>query len=166
MKPITKEHYDKWEDAISVAFQHEQVILNRITYILEVWFAAFGAKLENWYFDNAGEGEVGNLCDNVNPDSIVNIYSECKPFPRKEMVILDKWGDEWGWESEIPLRWLFEDFEDEVNNGKKLFDEKELARKSKKKELSLAKKMKDEELIEKAKMKLSPEELAAIRRGL
>lgn len=165
-QPLAKDLLEKWELAMDEAGYLEHQIINRVTYIIEFWFQTFGAKVTNWYFDEAGEGMVGDLIDNLNPNSISNIYTDCKPHPKGDMVIIDKHGDEYIWESEIPIRWLFEDFEDEVTNGKKLFEEKELTRKSKKKELSLAKKAEDEKLIAEAKKKLSPQELAAIRRAL
>lgn len=98
------------------------------------------------------------------------IYVECSPEPKSndkyEMVIITKDGGEWAWDSSIPLRWLFEDCEEEIINGKTLYDAK---LKKKKEEAIVKKTLKkklDETLAVQAKAKLSKEELAALKRTL
>lgn len=164
--PITPQLVSEWEVARSKASELENQITERIDYILNVWFKTFGGSLKYWYFDGAGENEVGDLAKYMGDESIYGLFIECNPNSKNEMVIINKDGSEWGWESEIPTRWLFEDFENEIINGKKLYEERAANRKAKKKELTLAKKQEDATLIEEAKKKLSKKELAALRRSL
>jgi len=167
-EPIKQNTVKEWKRIRSEAGALEEDIEQRITYIIRFWFEAFGSKLDTWYFDEAGEGEVGDLSRHMNDDEIDSIYVEMKSHSNQigDEYIIDKFGHEYGWESSIPTRWLFENFEQEIIDGKKLYEEKEAARKLKQKEKSAQKKLKDKNLAEVAKSKLSKEELAALRREL
>lgn len=166
-EPITHNLVNEWQALKSKASALEDDIEQRIDYIIRFWFATFDAKLDTWYFVDANEGEVGNLSYHMNDEEISSIHVEMKSGNFKDdEYIIDKFGNEWGWESSIPTRWLFENFEQEIIGGKKLFEEKEIARKAKQKEKSAQKKLKDKALADAAKSKLSKEELAALRREL
>lgn len=150
--------------------KYEGQIIDRIDYILYFMFNLFGNNLETWYFDGAGEGQMGNLSDNMNNHSI-NIITECdrrrySDVIYKDIVIIDKDNKEWSYEGDLPKRWLFEDFEAELVEGKRKYEEVEAARKIKEKETRKAKKEKDQKLAEAAKSKLSKEELAALKRTI
>jgi len=165
-KPITRSLVMDWQEAHRKASKLEDAITERIDYVLKTWFEVFGAKLEYWYFDGADEGEIGDLYRYFNDDNIYGFYVEVKGCP-DEMVIIDKDGDEWGWESEIQTRWLFEEgFKEEIIQGKALYEKREKERQEAKKKSREAKKAKDDALAEAAKKKLSPEELAALKRTL
>jgi hypothetical protein len=166
VKPITRGLVSEWNIASAEVGKMENQIVDRIDYIIRTWFQVFDSKLDYWYFDGAEEGQVGDLKNHMDSYNISNIWTECKKDCSHEMVILDKNGDEYGWESAILTRWLFEDFEDEIINGKKLYLEKEIERKAKKKIASAQKKIEDTLLVEEAKKKLSKEELAALKRNL
>lgn len=170
IKPITKDLVDKWDDAVCTASQLEQEIINRVNYVISVWVSAFGGKLTNWWFSSADEGEMGHLADHMSKDSIYSIHIECKPQPKPNdeysMVIIDKDGSEYGWESEIPLRWLFEDCEDEIVKGKALYDQKLIKKKEAAALRRTLKKKLDTALAEQAKAKLTPEELQALKKVL
>lgn len=161
----------EWQETQRKASQLEDQIQKRITYILQVWFKAFGSKLETWYFNDAGEGEVGDLYRHFGDDSIHGFYVECKPRPKgndeyESMVIFNKDGYEYGWESEIPTRWLYEDFESEIIEGKKKYDEQLRL----KKEKAAAKRAKHtaetNKLADEALSKLSKTEIAALKKVL
>jgi len=157
----------QWEAARHEYKKLEDQILDRIDYILNTWFSIYGAKLEYWYFDGAAEGEVGDLHRFMNTDSIWSFYVETKNYPDNDMVFIDKDGDEYSWQSEIPTRWLYDDsFEEEIIKGKAEYERREEERLAKKKQKTANKKAQDEKLVEEAKKKLSKEELAALRRTL
>jgi hypothetical protein len=151
----------------------EDKITNRMTYVLQTLFATFGIKLGTWYFDDAPEGGLGDLWRHYHDDEIyvvTEVGSNCEKdrnlFNSVNMVIIDKFGEEWGFEGGLPTRWLFEDFEQELIDGKKKFEEAEEARKIKEKEDRSKRKEQDKALAQTAKAKLSKKELAALRRTL
>jgi hypothetical protein len=170
MKPLTKNQITQWEESLAVTSALESVIEDRIGYVIKVWVEAFGGKLTNWYFYGAGENEVGDLKDHMWTDSVHSLHIECNPNikcnDRHDMVILTKDGGEWAWDSSIPIRWLFEDCEEEIVKGKALYEEK-LKKKTEDAAIkkSLKKKL-DSALAEKAKAKLTPEELRALKKVL
>lgn len=136
---ITPKIVMDWEQATKKASALEEEIIDRIDYILHFWFAAFGAKLEYWYFDGADEGEAGPIKMNI--DSIWNFYVEVKNFPDNDMIFIDKDGDEYSWQSEIPTRWLYDDsFEEEITKGKAEYERREAERLAKKKQKAADKK--------------------------
>jgi hypothetical protein len=141
----------------------DEQIINRIHYIMVSVFNLFKKKDAYWYFYGAGEGEVGNLWSHYGSNEISIVADNC---PGEEMVIIDKFGDDWGFGDSIPTRWLFEDFEKELTEGKLKYEQKELDRKAKQKAMSAEKKQEDLELIKIAKKKLSKAELAALKRSL
>lgn len=167
-KVITKQLVEQWKTVSQQAGVFEDQIVNRIDYIVKTIFKTFDQKLEYWYFYGAGEGEVGTLRINDDYFSVITELgrNRNRDYDSQQMVILLKDGSEWGFDGSYPTRWLFEDFEKELIDGKKKFEEKEIARKLKQKEISAAKEQEDESLIEAAKKKLSKKELAAIRRSL
>lgn len=156
----------EWQGLRKRADFLEGQILDRITYIIRFWMETFGGKLETWYFDGAAEGDVGDLRHYMSGTTIHNICTICKPNPNAEMVIIDKDGDEYAWESEIPTRWLYEDFEQEIVNGKTLFEAREKQRKEEKALKKKNQKEADMALVELAKSKLTKEELAALKKTL
>ena len=148
----------------------EEIIIDRIDYIIKKIVETFGLKLGCWYFPNAPEGEVGNLWtyyDDVN----INVETECSSAPHlpplKSMIIIDKDGDEWEFDSFIPTRWLFDqNFETELTEGKILYEKSEAERKQKELDEKAAKTQREEELVAAAKQKLSKEELVALKKQL
>lgn len=164
--PIAKTLMNAWEVSRSATSKYEEIINDRIDYILRFWFEAFGGKLNYWWFEGADEGEVGDLYRHMNKTSINEIWVDCVNNSKEDMIILDKNGLEYEWQNEIPTRWLYEDFESEIIKGKQDFINRELERKNKKKELSAKQKAEDEALAQAAKSKLSKKELAALRRTL
>jgi hypothetical protein len=168
-QPITNELFKEWKFAVNRTAELSEILEERITFILQRLTAIFGGELDTWYFDEAEENEVGNLSHHLDSNSIDELHLEYKrniTCGRNGMVIIDKFGKEYGCGYEIPTRWLFEDFEQEIINGKKLYEEREADNKAKKKAASEKKKLEDQSLAAAAKKKLSKEELAALRRSL
>jgi len=171
MSAITPELVKEAKDLATQASRLEEKIVERIHEIVTTWFRIFDVKLDTWYFHGAGEGEVGNLWPRFD-DGHVWIITELARnkdgrYDSRDMAIIDKDGNEWGWDDSIPIRWLYDDnFEEEIIKGKAEFEKREVERKAKRKELAAAKKLEDEKLIEDAKKKLSKKELAALRRSL
>lgn len=158
---ITSKLVLQWQQSNSETAKLEDEIINRIDYILHVWFAAFNTKLEYWYFEGANEGEVGSI--NIDSDTIWGFHIKVNNYP-DDMSIIDKNGMEYSWQSEIPVRWLYDDsFEEEIIKGKKEYEQKSQERAAKRKQKADLKKIKNEKLIEQAKSKLSKEELAALK---
>jgi len=164
---LSKGAIESWEQYSTSAAALEAEIVLRIDYILTFLLDEFGCTLNNWFFDDAAEGQVGHLCDHMSFDytSITGIeLSDCDNFP-DDLCFIDKDGDEFYWQSEIPARWLTEDFEQEIIDGRTKLEEKEAARKLKLKERRDAKSAKSTDLFEKAKSKLTKEEFLALTNG-
>jgi len=166
-EPITKEYFEQAEKVIAFANKFTGKIEDRLDYIIHKFFEIYDCKVNTWYFEDVEESEVGNLWDHMDQDYITSIWIDINERSKKynNYAFIDKFGEVDEWANSIPTRWLFEDFEQEVIDGKKKFEEKELAKKARQKELSEQKKNKNAELVEKAKQKLSKEELQALKRS-
>ena len=165
--PLGKTFVKEWEDARRTADALEGSIIDRIDYVLKVWFKAFDCELKNWYFEGAEESSMGDL--HCNDDSIYSIHIDNfkgDKVPHNDMIIIDKDGGEYGWESEIPLRWLFEDCEQEIVEGRKKYEKREAFRKESLKTKRAKQKAEDLALADGAMAKLSKKELAALKKVL
>ena len=127
-------------------------------------YKTFDGELDYWYFNGAGEGEVGDLSKYIGDIEIYGFVFESVKDP-DEIEITDKYGKYFCLHdgNRIPTRWLCEDFEQEVLDGIKSFKKQEAERLTKKKELDDKKKAKKQLLAESAKKKLTKEELAALK---
>lgn len=163
VEPITPELIKEAEALAIQSGRLEEQIVDRINYIMESIFSLFSKKSAYWYFYGAGEGEVGNLWANYNQSHIDMVIDEC---PGESMVVLLKDGTEWGFDDSIPTRWLFEDFETELTEGKKKYKELEEDRKNTDKAKRLYQKEQNKKLAQVAKSKLTKKELAALKRTL
>ena len=156
---LLKSDVDKWKILTKEASELEEIITDRITYIIKFWHSMFNISFFTWYFDGAGEGEVGDLYANFGPMEISSINAD---VGKGAITIIDKYNNEYCWDSAIPTRWLFEDFEQEITDGKRKYIDflnakKEAVLKNKKES-----KINKDKLIESAKSKLTKEELEAI----
>ena len=143
----------------------EAQIIYRIDYILNFIFDLESSKLNYWYFDGAQEGEIGNLnlsCDNKTIYSTIDSIVTDSVEKKKNYSYILKDGKRWEYEGTLPSRWLFEDFEEELIEGKEKYELLEIERKQKTKQIS----EKNNMLVEQAKAKLSKEELAALKKVL
>jgi hypothetical protein len=139
-------------------FVLENKITDRIDYIVRYCFG----KIDTWYFDDAQPGSIGDLWENIKYNEIEGIIiSRGERFPErteKDLIIIDSNGGEINLYDSFPKRWLFEDFEKEVDEGKIKYEKKQLEKKNKRNE----KKDKTKSLAKSAAEKLSKDELAAI----
>lgn len=171
MTILTKQQVKDWKMTQELAQQYEEVITDRITEVLNTFWGAFGAKVDYWYFDGAEEGEVGDLASYMNDDEIYSICIGLVPNDPPgndgayDHVILDKDGNEFGWDSSIPTRWLFEDCTDEIVKGKQAFEEKKALQEKKKAEVTQQLKSQQDKLVNDALVKLSGEEVLALEKA-
>jgi len=157
--PLTKGNITEAEEAYKLWSNIEEKIEDRINYVIRTLAKIFGGKIEWWDWNNGG-GEVdGHLdMDMFKNDSIQ--LDGCKKGG-KDWVSVIKEG-EWEFEYlEFPTRFLWEDFEEELENGIKEYEKQGKIRLAKEKK---EKSKKDKQyLIESAKSKLTKEELKALR---
>lgn len=161
---LQKDVFTYWRSLKKDVGRIEDEIVNRISYVWYTINNAFGNEVDTWYFDDAGEGEVGNL--DIDDSFVSSIQTDYKKKSTGDMAILLKDGSEFGFYSEFPTRWLFEDFEQELIEGKKKYEEQEVARKEAEKIKRQRQKAKTLVLADQAKLKLSKEELAALKKIL
>jgi hypothetical protein len=165
---ITQELFSDWERLHKEISSLESQMEDRIDYIIRSVFKEFGNRLSTWYFPGAEEGEVGSMKYAVDKDYFT-VETDCleryesSKSGYKEMTILLKDGTRWSFEGMYLTRWLFEDFEEELVQGKKKYEEKLEEEAKKKKERALARKQKKVLLAESAKAKLTKEELKALK---
>lgn len=157
-KPITKDIVSEASELANKAGALEDIITNRIHYIMESIFNTFKANAAYWYFYGAGEGEQGDFWRQYSDEEICVVVDRCSD----ELIILLNDKTEWSLCSSIPTRWLFEDFEEELKNGKIAFEEKILQKKKDQKTKAATLKANKAKLVAEAKKKLSKEELKAI----
>jgi hypothetical protein len=162
VEPITKGFALDAQEQAKKAGKMEEQIVNRLDYIMQFAFKLFNQKKAYWYFHDAAEGEVGSLWNSYDKNETTMVVCDCDALKFTDKNDLD--GDLC--HDGVQTRWLFESFEQEFIDGKLRYEQKELDRKSMQKELSAKKKQEDALLIEQAKKKLSPKELAAIKRSL
>lgn len=145
---ILEEH----EAAARKANELKGKICSRIDYIWSRIFKTFGESFEWWCFADAAEGEVG--CLRIDDIAIRDFeFDRCLP----DFEILLKDGTEWGlWQ--IPTRWLFEDFEQELVEGKLALELKRLKCQQQIKRTAAQK----EQIKKQALEKLSQEERKAL----
>lgn len=164
---IAKETFAKWQDLNNQAGALEGGIIDRVDYIIHKIFAVFNNELDWWDFPGDGDRcEGGRLSDAIRHDDDIFCFTAETREYLKEKVILLKDGSEWGFDNEFPTRWLFEDFEEELIEGKKKFEEVKIERAKQALLKKKTKKEKDKILVEQAKAKLSKEELAALKKNL
>jgi len=172
MRPINKELFNEWEKLSAQVGALEDQIIKRIDYIVQNIFKIFGVKLINWSFYGAGgvdeDGEdVRKLQCHYNDDGIEIEFLARRGRSNNEMVFIDKFGHEYGIDSEIPTRWLYDDnFQQEIIAGIAEYKKRKAESEAKQKALNALKKIETEKLVEEAKKKLSKKELAALRRSL
>ncbi len=131
----------------------DNAIYKRLDYIFKTVFKAFDSSFSSWWVDGAPEGCIGDFCSLVHDDEIEVCPVEFGGSTKKnktyfEILLNDH---EWDLESEIPIHWLWEDFETELMQGKEDYIQSKMNTKEKK-----------QALINSAKSKLSVEESRAL----
>lgn len=148
------------------AADFEEKISNRLDYVIRETFAKFGVKVLYWYINGADEGDGGDLLKAFRWDDQIGelcISWDDSTVNPNDLCIIDKNGCEFGFaEGEIPRRWLFEDFAEELTAGIRAYKEKQAAIKEKKKATRALKKAEKERLKASAAAKLSAAERKAL----
>lgn len=163
VKPITPELVDEVTELYHKLGPLESKIIGRIHYIMLSIFNTFGQKNAYWYFYGAAEGEQGDFWRHYEKDAISIVFDNCPAG--ENMVILLKDGSEWRFDDSIPTRWLFEDFETELAEGKKKYQGKLKADKIAAQNKRFQQKQEDKKLAAAAKGKLTKQELSALLKG-
>ncbi len=158
--PLSEEFMREREDIVNEYDVMTDALNNRITYICERIFKCFNKRLECCYFDGAEEGEFGDFDKHVYGETFC-ITTE--PFLGYKSLIILKDGQEWALADGIPVRWLTEDFESELTDGKKAYLEKVAAKNAKKSARAKEKASKKDKLLAEIKEKLTPEELKILK---
>lgn len=134
---------------------------DRMNYIVKTIFRTCGGKLEWWDWKNDDPNYRSEI---VQPD-INEFYGFIKYYSvgsLKNDMIIAKDGQEMIIRDEVPIRWLWEDFEEELTNGLAEKKRREELRKEHGEQKALEKKEKNKELRKQAMSKLSPEEMSAL----
>lgn len=151
VQTITQEFVDQAKQMAKEVDNSKSIIADRITYILKVLYNTFGMRLKYWYFEGAEEEDIGNLWRYLKNDYIDHLVVCVHEANDAEIAIIDKYGNEWEFDCCLPTRWLFEDFERELIDGAKKYEELN---------------SEDRKLANIAKSKLTKEELEALRKVL
>jgi len=163
MKPITTEDYDKRKELLKKAGKYTSEIEKRIGYITDKIYETFNLKKEDWGFTEGVEaGEYGSFDMSSNKDKI---FISSAPGLYDE-IIITKEGEEWCFDCSIPTRWLFEDFEKELKDGKKLYEKKREEEKKEAKDKKELKKQKEAEMLKNIAAKLSDDEKKLLKKKL
>jgi hypothetical protein len=159
--PLSKEILSLRESAVNVLSGYDNIIESRIDYILTCIAKVFEFKIDTWYFPDAAEGTIGDF-DRAEYDDYIYIVVEVERTLKDDCVILIN-NEPIDLIEGIPKSWLFEDFEDELTNGRKAYL-KFLEDKTKKnKERYAKKKIEKKKILDSIKGKLSSEELKHLK---
>lgn len=153
---MSQSNYNEFIEAEKKYAESLRKLSVRMEYILRY---IFGDNLKWWDWqsgDTNYRSGIGGPC--ISSDTI-QYYAEFSNYSRKCIVLKD--GTEWMLD-EIPLEWLWEDFEEEYTKGLELFQQREEERKIKEKEHKKEKEYKKRTLAEQAKSKLTQEEIKAL----
>jgi len=165
--PLSEILLSKRKELIDSLSKHNSFVNGRISYIAQCVCETFEYKLSYWVFTNSTSTyDVGDFDKSIYNDNIDIIISPIINYRRRHSdfkIILD--GKEVYILNHIPLRWLTQDFEDELKTGrdeflKKLSDEKQqqIAAEKKKKEV-------EKEASEIIKNKLTKDELKILKKA-
>jgi hypothetical protein len=158
--PLTEEFMKEREKAAREFEALSDTLNTRAAYICECIFKCFNRKFDCCYFDGAEEGEFGDF-DNAKCGDYFQIVTE--PSLEYPSCILLKDQSNWSIYDGIPVRWLTEDFESELYDGRKAYLEKIEADKKKRAERKAkAKSSKKDKVLAQVKEKLTKEELKAL----
>ncbi len=148
MKPLTKEFMVDREAAVKTLNKFDAVIKKRIDYIANTLCDIFKEKKKSWEFM---EGDDLATFENNVDSEMIYIQFEPSLF---DNPILTKDGKELFFDG-IPLRWLYEDFEEEVKDGIKAYKKMREEQIKKEKDKKAGKKEKEEKILKNIKNKLS-----------
>lgn len=158
---------DKWHSLREEISKVECVLHERFDYIAQKIFEVFECDVQ-WYdlrsedYDNRDLD--GSFETSLNGEEF-NFHYELKNTSKKQLydaAIIDKHNGEYGLDGCFPIRWFMEDFEQELIEGKKKYEDKKLKKKENSKKTKEKNKLEKQKLTLEAKKKLSKEELKAL----
>lgn len=164
--PLNKDVFDKRDALLKQIGPLQLAIEHRLDYVLHKAYELCGAKFNSWYIDGAAEGEVGAIDECFINDSISRCEIILYNFngPNSDDAYCVVLGDSmWDLMEEIPKRWMFEDFEDELVQGRAKFIKQKEDRLAASKARKLKLSSKNKKLVESAKAKLTIEERRALK---
>ncbi len=139
----------------------EGAIVNRIDYIIIAIYSIFGKECKNWYFDGAEEGEIGPIPD-LNYDCIDGLI--CSPEHNKFHIKLNNGEIIKDIIGNFPKQWLFEDFEEELNDGAKRYKIWIIEEGKKHKKQKAARAQYNKIMLDSIRRKLTTEEIKFLKR--
>ncbi len=161
MKPLTKSQENKILSLFSLQGEVQGLVIDRVDYIIGKIAEVFKSEVEWWSYPNSTkENSMGNLNDAYNDDCFQFEGSFNKDI--KDWVIILDEGEECDLNCSFPIRWLYENFEEELINGKKELEQKLAKQKKDKVKKTLLKHSAKKKLLESAKSKLTEEERKAL----
>lgn len=159
MKPLTKSQETQIHKLFSLKAEVEGFVMDRVEYIIEKIAATFDSEVKWWSFPCSSEyHSMGNFYDAYNDDC----FQFEGEFKRSDWCIILDDGEEYDLNNEFPTRWLYEEFEEELINGKKELEQKLAKQKEDKVKKTLLKNSAKKKLLESAKSKLTEEERKAL----
>lgn len=136
-------------------------IVDRMNYIIHSIFEICGGKLDWWDLEN---DDPEYRSQDIKPD--FPLFSDYISFyavgSLKNDYIVDKSGLEICIRNEFPMRWLREDFEDEIKKGLAEVKRRAELRKLHDQEKAKTRKEKQDKLKQEVLAKLTPEEIKAL----
>lgn len=140
---------------------HEDDINRRISYILKFWLSQFDRALQWWSVESIYDDDkaYNHFTDTGYIDYIV--YAHSGKIPPNDFDILDKYNNKISL-AHIPIRFLFEDFEQEVVLGKQIAEKANQDKKEAAKKRIEDKQIKLDVLLKHIEESLSDEDLLAI----
>jgi len=163
MTKINKTDLDKYWTAIKAVGPYHEKIVNRINYILRTTYKEFGGEIDWWDFENY-DGNAYTLEQCLGKTEVSNLDVRVKGSWRdlEELIIKLDDGDYCEFTYGFPIRWLYEEFEDELSRGKATQEKEVAAEKKAKADKKAAKKAAKEKIKVTAAAKLTPEERKAL----
>lgn len=148
---------------------YDDMLQERISYILDTIYSLFSETKTSWYFPDANEGEVGSFDNAIEGDYV--FITVCNYISNMKVKFAD--GKYLHLCDSLPLRWLFNPFEDELKEAKQRLDDEVAEKKRKSAEKKANRKehqanqerlrQHQKEIMKAVENKLTPEELAVLR---
>lgn len=165
---ILKSDLDAWSKAFEKTKKLENSFIKRIEYIIKSIHKVFGNKVLWWDYCNDRDGE-GHFFQSYEEtfeetdfnDAFFRYQAEINYKQDWDMAIIDKYNEEISLDYCFPTRWLIEDFEQELIDGKKAIDKFDDEQKNK----SLKEQKEKNNKIKQIKKKLTKDELALLNLG-
>lgn len=128
-KPIHSSVIERYHKAIEEVAVTEDMIFERLDYILRIVNTVCNNNPKDkdytWWIDGAEENDVGDFSEIlVEAESYIDVESICfypqieRDLSRYTAII---GGNEYYLSEQIPIRWMFESFEDELADGVKSY---------------------------------------------